>query len=253
MQVRLSCGFGAARPAFACRLLAWAAPAGALALACLPESADLAKHSSEWQPGSAGRAGAAQGGAGAGAPMGASGMAGAAAVSVGGSVAVGGSYLEPVFSAGGGGPADGGIDPSVAGDAGTPPVDPSPSDPCPDGVLAGASCYRLATVPLTWQQARAECEAWQGALVKVESAQEDQLVGSLVQASLWLGASDTVSDNVYAWTDGSPVLFGNWGPGQPDAFPGADCIEKRFEDGQLWFDQPCDNARLYVCEKVSLE
>ena len=128
---------------------------------------------------------------------------------------------------------------------------PSPSEQCADGVLdaAQASCYLVATVPATWQVARADCTVWGGALVKVESPEEDQLVGQLVTQDLWLGASDTAFENAFVWTDGSPIVFGNWGPAQPDRFPGPDCVQKRSTEGRQWFDQPCDNNWLYVCEK----
>jgi hypothetical protein len=131
---------------------------------------------------------------------------------------------------------------------------PSPSEQCADGVLdaAQASCYLVATVPATWQVARGDCTVWGGALVKVESPEEDQLVGQLVTQDLWLGASDTAIENVFVWTDGSPIVFGNWGPAQPDRFPGPDCVQKRSTAGRQWFDQPCDNNWLYVCEKPVL-
>ena len=132
-----------------------------------------------------------------------------------------------------------------------PPSLPTPAEQCADGVLdAGQnSCYLVATVPATWQVARGDCAVWGGALVKVESTEEDQLIGQLVTQDLWLGASDTVAENVFVWTDGSPILFGNWGPAQPDRFPGPDCVQKRSTAGRQWFDQPCDNNWLYVCEK----
>ncbi|HKO90998.1 MAG TPA: C-type lectin domain-containing protein, partial [Polyangiaceae bacterium] len=134
-----------------------------------------------------------------------------------------------------------------------PPVEvpPSAAERCLDGVLDAAqtSCYRAVTIPATWDNARIDCNNWGGRLVQVDSGAEDLLVGELVTVNQWLGASDTVIDNVYVWTDGSPILFGNWGLSQPDRFPGADCIEKRETPGRQWFDQPCYNVRAYVCEK----
>jgi hypothetical protein len=131
---------------------------------------------------------------------------------------------------------------------------PSAAERC-DGVLDPAqtpqtSCYRAVTLPRTWDDARIDCVAWGGSLVQVDSSAEDLFVGELVTVGQWLGASDTLIDNVFVWTNGSPILFGNWGPSQPDRFPGADCVEKRETAGGQWFDQPCYNARAYVCEKA---
>jgi len=137
----------------------------------------------------------------------------------------------------------------------TPPVvePPSATERC-DGVLDPAqapqtSCYRAVTLPRTWDDARIDCVSWGGSLVQVDSSAEDLFVGELVSVGQWLGASDTLIDNVFVWTNGSPILFGNWGASQPDRFPGADCVEKRETPGRQWFDQPCYNARAYVCEK----
>jgi hypothetical protein len=112
------------------------------------------------------------------------------------------------------------------------------------------SCYRVSEADAVWQSARDQCVAWQGTLVRVDTAEEDQFIGTLALVSQWLGASDIALDNTFVWTDGSPVVFGNWGPGQPDRFPGPDCIEKREGSGRLWFDQPCTNVRAFVCERA---
>jgi len=146
-------------------------------------------------------------------------------------------------------------EPEPAVDPAPPVVEPpSAAERC-DGVLDPAqapqtSCYRAVTLPRTWDDARIDCVSWGGSLVQVDSSAEDQFVGELVTVLQWLGASDTLIDNVFVWTNGSPILFGNWGASQPDRFPGADCVEKRDTAGRQWFDQPCYNLRAYVCEKA---
>lgn len=230
------------------------------ALGCLPESSDLSEYSSGWSEvvlaggfaglgGSAGSSASGLGGSLAGA-AGSDAQAGGAA----GLEGSGGTGASPV--AGAGASSEGGSDGDLplAGSGGAPPLPPpaEPPAPCSDGVFVAeqGACYLVALEPATWQAARLACIDWDGELVKVESLEEDALLGSMTEESIWLGASDTAVDNVYVWTDGSPIDFGNWAPGQPDAFAGSiDCVEKRVEAANLWFDQPCDNARFYICEK----
>jgi hypothetical protein len=222
-----------------------------MTLGCLPD--DLASYSSEWSPGSrSDNYSAAGASAGVGVP---SGDGGAAA-----------EPASPSLNGGSGGLPDGigplpsELDPSsqtnagaageaVGGSGGAPAL--ALPDPCADGVVdaAGTTCYLVAAQPTSWQGARAICEEWAGALVKVESPAEDLFIGELVTDSAWLGGSDTEIDNVFVWTDGSAIEFGSWGFQQPDRFPGPDCVEKRQTPGKLWFDQPCFNERLFICEK----
>jgi hypothetical protein len=243
------------RGAFVAALLSSAA---ALAMSgCLPSSDDLGEYSSRWGESPDSPAQLAQGGSGdspaaltgSSAPSGASGASSNSEGPVGSVPLVPANQVDPSLAGG----AMGG---STSGPA-EPAPDPLPSrdsaaEQCGDGVLDGAqtSCYLVATVPATWQGARGECVSWGGDLVKVESSAEDQLLAQLVTQDLWLGASDTALENVFTWSDGSPIGFGNWGPSQPDRFPGPDCIQKRGSEGRLWFDQPCDNSWLFVCEKA---
>lgn len=227
------------------------------ALGCLPESSDLSEYSAEWAEaddvlaGAGGSLGGAAGSSGL-----SSGDGGGGAPTVGGASSgegLGGVGLSPVASAG--------ASSSEGGSTGSPPLvgtggtatTPEPPGPCADGVPVSEQgrCYFVSTETATWEDARLACVAWGGQLVKVESPAEDELLESLVEESIWLGASDTGADNVYLWTDGTPILFGSWGPAQPDAFAGStDCIEKRASGGGLWFDQPCDAPYLFVCEKA---
>jgi hypothetical protein len=162
-----------------------------------------------------------------------------------------GAGLEPGSAVG-----DAGI--GVGGSAGGSNTGGTTGEPsveaCPDGVLGedGSVCYRVSLSAAAWQDAQAECVLWQGALVALETPEEDAFIDGLVTQSIWIGGSDTQFDNVYLWTTGAPMTFGNWGPNQPDRFPGPDCIEKREAAfARQWFDQPCENARAFVCEKAA--
>lgn len=142
-----------------------------------------------------------------------------------------------------------GADSGLAGTGGSLPD--IPAAPCADGILSADAtrCYIVSNAGAAWQAARDQCLAQHGTLVKVETAEEDAFLDTLLAVNMWLGASDTVTENVFVWTDGTAMPFGNWGPNQPDRFPGPDCIEKRATVGRQWFDQPCDNERAFVCEQ----
>ncbi|HTV18206.1 MAG TPA: C-type lectin domain-containing protein [Polyangiaceae bacterium] len=219
---------------------------------CLPQSDDLAAYSSGGPPSAAAGSAGAAGNASA-AASGAAGSQSASAGNAGSDGVVGGGSL-PLDGMGGssGAPANGGgAAGSVGGDGGSAGGASEPDAACADGVLSadGSRCYLVSSSGATWQDARDACRAEDAVLVKVETAEEDELLATLLTVNQWLGASDTDFENVFVWTDGSPLSFGNWGPNQPDRFPGPDCVEKRDTVGREWFDQPCDNERAFVCER----
>jgi hypothetical protein len=134
-----------------------------------------------------------------------------------------------------------------------PEPDPTPvaPAPCTDGITDedNGVCYFVSTTYMVWNDARLACDAWGGTLAQLDTPQEDFLVGGLVADSLWIGASDTVTDGVFLWIDLHPVTFGNWGPGQPDAFVGAECVVKRQDAGEQWYAQSCNEFHPFVCER----
>jgi low affinity IgE Fc receptor len=108
----------------------------------------------------------------------------------------------------------------------------------------------MSSTPRSWHDALHSCRSAGQTLVQIESPAEDDFVASLSGASLWLGASDTQRDGHFIWSDGSPIGFSHWGAAQPDDYAGPDCVEKRQEPNELWYDQPCADAKLYVCERA---
>jgi lectin-like protein len=208
----------------------------------------------EWAPPSAVGGFAGGGGGGAVEPLGGNATT-APSAGQGGSDGVVADATLPL-PGGGGVASDVGIDDAdgvggLGADAGVN-TGGEPFQACADGVSGpeGSGCYRVVLAPASWPGARDQCAAWGGALVKVETAEEDAFLEGLAPVSQWLGGSDTVFENVFLWTDGTPITYGNWGMNQPDRFPGPDCVEKRNPlTNRLWYDQPCTNALAFVCEK----
>lgn len=158
-------------------------------------------------------------------------------------------------------PADAGADPSDARpepsaepDAG-PPV--TVASTCSTQTF-GASCYEAFSEALAWVDAQARCVAWGGHLAIVESAPEDTFLEFWPAAlgltpgngsGAWIGGTDAALDGVFLWADGSPVLVNGWAPGQPNDGAGVDCIEKRNDGTDLWYDQRCTDGRPFLCER----
>lgn len=61
---------------------------------------------------------------------------------------------------------------------------------------------------------------------------------------------ETQDDGSYMWTDGWPVFFTQWGPGEPTNVEDEGCVVmhgSRYFHG-TWNDTKCDIAKPYVCK-----
>lgn len=122
------------------------------------------------------------------------------------------------------------------------------------GELTGpdtASCYQLGDTLSSWRDGRDQCQAWGGDLAKVESAEENTLLGEHSSQDMWLGASDVEDEGDFRWFDGDDVdPEGPWAPAQPDNFEGReDCMELRAMDDR-WNDVPCVSQKFALCERA---
>ncbi len=139
-----------------------------------------------------------------------------------------------------------------------PQPEPEPEPQCP-GSTFGGSCYQFFAAATAWPEAEASCVGWGGHLASVQSAEENTFLDRWVSelglplgngAGLWLGGSDTPQDDNFRWVDGSAFTFFGWAPGQPNDGTGlADCIEKRNDGSNAWYDRRCSDALPYVCER----
>lgn len=62
-----------------------------------------------------------------------------------------------------------------------------------------------------------------------------------------------MQDDSYTWSDGWPVFFTHWGPGEPSNIEGEGCVVMhgaRFFHG-TWNDTRCDIAKPYICKMTT--
>jgi hypothetical protein len=145
-----------------------------------------------------------------------------------------------------------------APDAGAPVPPTTPAEPCSTLAFAG-SCYEVFAEFVSWTVAEQRCVDWGGHLAIVTSAEEDDFLDAWPDAlgiagqdgtGIWLGGTDASAENDFRWAaDDSPVSYENWGLNQPDNGGGLDCIEKRNDGTDSWYDRRCTDSQRYACER----
>ena len=96
--------------------------------------------------------------------------------------------------------------------------------------------YKVVLEKKSWHAARDKCKDMGGQLVTVPDAPTWEFVKTLTTASVWLGATDEVTEGVWVWVDGSPVAFSAWYPGQPDNSGSAEHFIAVYKNA--WADVP---------------
>ncbi|MCP9926121.1 putative Ig domain-containing protein, partial [Synechococcus lacustris C3-12m-Tous] len=100
-------------------------------------------------------------------------------------------------------------------------------------VVRGNSLYTIVDGP-SWTQAEANSVKLGGHLVSISSDSENKFLvdqyafdsaGYNGDISYYLGLTDKASKGTWIWSDGSPLSFSNWSPGEPQQTSGEDYSE----------------------------
>lgn len=63
----------------------------------------------------------------------------------------------------------------------------------------------------------------------------------------------TQGNDSYIWSDGWPVFFTEWGPGEPSNIPDEGCVSMHASRAfhGTWNDTKCSLAKPYICKTTS--
>uniref|UniRef100_A0A8C3CTJ7 C-type lectin domain-containing protein n=1 Tax=Cairina moschata TaxID=8855 RepID=A0A8C3CTJ7_CAIMO len=130
---------------------------------------------------------------------------------------------------------------------------------CPEGWLPYAGhCYVVHREPRVWKEALTSCNESNGNLVSIHNPEEHGFIlsqlGYKATDELWIGLNDLSMQMYFEWSDGIPVTYTKWLPGEPThAINGQeDCVVMAGEDG-YWADIPCDRNLGYICKRKPLQ
>lgn len=121
--------------------------------------------------------------------------------------------------------------------------------------------YKLFSVNVTWETAKAECERAGGHLVTIGSPAEQEFIRIQIMNHrgevFWIGLTDEREENVWFWVNGEDVRYTNWGPDEPDNTGDQDhvCIHSMpqvWDHGAAvighWDDDSYGVLHGYICE-----
>jgi hypothetical protein len=122
--------------------------------------------------------------------------------------------------------------------------------PMIDSVAVATSCngevmeyngkyYMLTSASGNWPLINAEALAVGGNLVAInDQAEQDFLLATFGSTErLWIGLNDVDIEGTFGWTNGDPLTYTNWNPGEPnDLAPGEDFVLMNWGVNGAWND-----------------
>uniref|UniRef100_A0A8C5X0X2 MRC1 protein n=1 Tax=Malurus cyaneus samueli TaxID=2593467 RepID=A0A8C5X0X2_9PASS len=123
-----------------------------------------------------------------------------------------------------------------------------------DWLPYGGHCFMIHRDPKEWGEALISCNERNGSLASIHNPEEHGFIlsqlGYKAVDVLWIGLNDLKTQMFFEWSDGTPVTYTKWLPGEPthEAIGQEDCVIMAGKDG-YWADSACDRKFGYICRR----
>ncbi|XP_071383523.1 CD209 antigen-like protein C [Centroberyx affinis] len=115
------------------------------------------------------------------------------------------------------------------------------------------SLYYISSTKKTWTDSRKDCQQRGADLVIINSREKLDFTRQF-QKTIWIGLTDSETEGIWKWVDGSTLTTSYWHRGEPNSDQGRneDCVENRFfKVPNSWNDESCDIQNFWICEKTA--
>ncbi|XP_036438789.1 CD209 antigen-like protein C [Colossoma macropomum] len=122
-------------------------------------------------------------------------------------------------------------------------------------IYLNSSLYYISTEKKNWIESRQDCRERGADLVIIKSREKQEFIASILgHTEAWIGLTDSETEEVWKWVDGSGLTTGFWNTGEPNNGGDEDCAQfLGYPDKRSWNDRRCSVSSQWICEKRFFE
>ncbi|XP_017542089.1 C-type lectin domain family 4 member M-like [Pygocentrus nattereri] len=118
-------------------------------------------------------------------------------------------------------------------------------------IYFNSSIYNISTEKKSWDEGRQDCRKRGADLLIIKSREKQEFAASILSnREAWIGLTDSETEGVWKWVDGSVLTTGFWNTGEPNNGGEEDCAQfLGYPDKRSWNDRRCSVSSQWICEK----